>query len=653
MLRLLSVLILLLCTLPDWALATTYYYRPGFTSNRTPLTYGTGDGLSWANARAGFAGINAGTITFAPGDIICLPANDEPFYGEQLNYQKNAVSGTAGHPITFKGCGVTKALMWSASDLTGDRSYTSTKTPINGAAYEWVTVAPNIYRKRIDFRPRVLWEDTTWLEPFWTGTGAPGSGANFLKSIDTLSEATIIATLPAGKWGNKDNGDGTFRLYYHATSAAKSPTTATIRSNAIPLGITSLVIVVKSYITVQDIEIRGHGSASNTAALIVASIVNLTNLTLERLLLFRNQYAVTFTGPNGNFADILVKDCEVLDTSGNGLSMRGGIGHTVDRYTVDGGQFSYTNAFFYNGTNFTGADGDGIGLGWEGGVWTDFVIKNATMVGNQNSAVYYGTNEVMQLTNLTLQSLYMSHNFLSCFAEGDGDGVHGTLLISGVVCAKTGDKTGMHFTGAAAIRVPLSISADFNIEDGRPVSRQIVMEHITFAGNMTKERIRMRNDTNNHYHLSNIVFWDIPGSATNPVADIGVYGPDLTAGDDTFENIYFSSAINQHKKLGFRSIPSTSFYYDVPGDGPAFTAVLHGTNIVFNVDPLLGSAIDLRPQLGSPLLQAGAFSATCHDARLFSTVCGKSPDIGAYQTQVGDPSDNSSAAPRARPRRRF
>ena len=96
--------LLLLVLVSDWADAATYYVRPGHDGNGNTFTYGTGTGLSNANALAGFATINSGAFVLAPDDVVCLPDGaTEPFF-ESLNYQTSAVNGTAGHPITFRGC---------------------------------------------------------------------------------------------------------------------------------------------------------------------------------------------------------------------------------------------------------------------------------------------------------------------------------------------------------------------------------------------------------------------------------------------------------------------------------------------------------------------------------------------------------------------
>ena len=154
MTRILFVLFLLI---PSLANATTWYVRPANDGNGTTFTYGSNNGTSSANAFNGFPAITG----IAAGDTVCLPGGDEPFF-EQL---VTGTAGTNGNPITYSGCGATQAVIWSAQGLSGNRSFDVTPAVITTAPYAWVTVSSGFYKKRIDTRTVMLWEDATWLQP--------------------------------------------------------------------------------------------------------------------------------------------------------------------------------------------------------------------------------------------------------------------------------------------------------------------------------------------------------------------------------------------------------------------------------------------------------------------------------------------------------
>lgn len=616
--RLLWLLCLVSFVVPSWALAATIYVRPGHDGNGNTLTYGAGTGADAANAIAGFATIASGAKVLAPDDIVCLPGSTEPFF-EQFDYPAARVDGTAEHPITIKGCdavvsgdsktSTNKALIWSGFEITGNRSINAARAAVTGAAYAWATVATDIYKKRVDYRPRVLWEDSTWLTPFRTGTGTDLSG------IDALSEATILATLPVGYWGNKNNGDGTFTLYYHATGPTKRPTTTTMRIHSIPLETAYLVGNNNNYITFQDIEIRGHNPGGASPHNFITG--NASNVTLTRVISTHGKFNFTFSGPGADIADIVLTHTQSLNAEGVGFAIRGGVGRRFDRLTIDGGKYNYTNGLYYNGTVFEGSDGDGIGLGFEGGTWSDFVIKNAEINGNYNYAVFYGTSNAMKLTNLTLKSLVMSQNRRGCFSEGVNDWVRGMLLISGVVCSRSFDQTGLPNYGDAWSwnGGGTGIDPQFGFNLGSPVVRDIILENVTLTGNRTQQTLRLLDDANNHYHVQNVLIYNnLGGGKGTYIGDFPTFGPAAPGfskfdANDTFDHIYWAPGTpGAHTLLSFQNYPvARSYYYDVPQDVADFTTLLNCTNCVFNVDPSLVSTTDFRLQLGtrSPTKAAG------------------------------------------------
>jgi hypothetical protein len=572
---------------------TLWYVRPADDGNGRDFTYGTSDGTSPANAFDGFADI-AG---LAPGDKVCLPGGDEPFF-ERLDV---GTAGTAGLPITYAGCGTTPAVIWSAQGLSGNRSFDSSRSLTTGVDYEWETVATDIYRKRIDVRPLMLWEDSTWLQPV---------------DINALPEAAILTTLQAGQWGVQDHGDGTYRIYYKASVTGNSPTTTVIRCDNVPLSDGSPVAIVRvdlPYQTFANIEIRGHTVTSQAwrqgASM---QILDTHDVVLQSVLFYRNFIGPSLESVGAVSSDILWQDVSVLYSSSTGASITPGLGSA--NIHISGGSYSYSSGVTYNGSGFTTTgDGDGIGIGYNGGALSNVLIEHIEANYNRNVGVFIGTRNAMTVTNVSLLASRFIGNMRGCFAESTRAQTVGALIVKGFVCQ---DSHGANAFAAMDFGIPSSV-------------RSVIVANGIFTGNDNSARILYRPHRDNNFQFRNLVFTANPG---NGILDLGdMYSNEVSLiGNEIFSDIYFYSHPNQ---AGFRfaKIGSLGNYlYSSPDALAAFTAATGATGTVFNTDPLLTSSTDLRPTASSPLRKTGTWwGDECVDVRGRS--CWVPPDIGMFQ----------------------
>lgn len=575
--------------------AKTWYVRPADDGNGTTFTYGSGDGTSLANAFVGFAAVTG----IRAGDTVCLPGGDEPFF-EQL--PATTVSGMASRPVIWKGCGSTQAIIWSAQGLSGNRSFDSSGALITTSPYAWTTLTSdlggNVYRKKIDKRGRMLWEDSTWLQPV---------------NIDASSEATVLATLPAGSWGMRNNGGSTFWLYYHPTTPAKDPTNTIIRTHHIPYdGVkVGIISVNKPYQTFQNIEVRGATAAAQTRSMY---IIDAPNLTLDTMLFYRNVegpfiYPLTIPMPG-----VLINDVSVQYSEGTGLYITPGLG--LNDFHVIGGHYDHTTSLIYNGTNFSAGDGDGIGFGQNGGLASDVVIKNVTANYNFNAGIFFGTTFSMTVTNVSISGVTMKGNARNCYYEGSTNQIVGTFTMSGFLCQDTG-------TGIAGS------SASMKFEYAPASLRTTTITNGVFSGNANNTRILFNPHANNKYSFQNLVFVANPGEVATDRGDLNSNGRTLI-GTEEVSNIYFYSLQNLNRVFA-RLSGGTTYKYNVGGDLAAFNASINATGTAVNTDPLLISSTDFRPQPTSPLIDSGTTAATSTDYAgnpIYGT-----PDIGAYEYQ--------------------
>jgi len=555
---------------------TTWYVRPADDGNGTDFTYGASDGTSPANAFDGFADI-AG---LAPGDKVCLPGGDEPFF-ERLDV---GTAGTKGLPITYAGCGTTQAVIWSAQGLSGDRSFNSSRVAVNGADYEWAMVATDIYRKRIDVRALMLWEDSTWLQPV---------------DINAASEATILATLTAGQWGVMDNGDSTYRIYYKSTTSAKTPTTTVIRCDNVPLSDGSAVAIVRvdlPYQTFDNIEIRGHTATVQARSM---HILDTKNIVLQSVLFYRNVEGPSIQAVGEVSENIWWRDVSVLYSSGTGTFISPGLG--MENLRIIGGSYSYSTGSTYNGSGFTAGDGDGIGIGQGGGKMSNLLIQNIEANYNKNYGVFIGTSNAMTVTDVSLLASRFIGNMRGCFGESTLARTVGTLMVEGFVCQ---DSHGPDRVAAMYFTLPFSPSSE----------RSVIVANGIFIGNENPARILYQPNRNTHYKFRNLVFTANPGNAVLDYGDL--YSDRMPLiGDEIFSGIYFYSHPNQ-AEFSFAKIGTTNYMYSVPDDLAAFNTATGATGTLLNIDPQLTSSTDLRPTASSPLRKTGTWwGDKCVDVR--------------------------------------
>lgn len=599
MMRRSLVILVLLAVLPSWADAATWYVRPATDGNGTDLNYGDEDGTSSANAFDGFADITGLTA----GDTVCLPGSDEPFF-ERLN---TGTVGTASAYVTYKGCGEDHALIWSAQGLSGTRSFNSSRAAVTGAAYAWsADLGQGVYRKRIDVRPRQLWEDTTWLQPV---------------NINALSEEAVLGTLSAGQWGVRDNGDSTYLIYYRATWSGKTPSTTTIRCEDIPTSDGStvgIVLVDLDYQTFQDIDVWGVSASTSSRSLY---IVNASHIILDDVGFYRNKEGPSIIPSSVAITDIIWRNVNVQDSCETSVFISPVTGLTD--MLVEDSEFSGAQATCYNGTDFTAGDGDGFAIGQGGGTVSNVVLKRVVTNNNANAGIFIGTSFSMTVTNFEVYGWTADGNVRNCWSEGATAQTAGRLIFSGFLCTGTTEPNTYttFFFGATP-----------------PAVRTVVVSNGTIANNSSFARISFYPHADSNYIFRNLAFVDNPG---NPSSDYGDFWTRAAAliGDEVFDNISFYSLPNQNRRFARLGVAQTAYVYNSGSDFTSFATAVSGTNLTINTDPLVTSTYRLLPS--SPLKRTGTQHAYCADAR--GRVCPPSaPNSGAYQSTSGDP-----AAPRA------
>ncbi len=600
--------------------ASCKYVRPARDWNEVDLNYGTEDGSTEATAFDGFSAITG----LVAGDTVCLPGSDEPFTAGEAagDFFDTNVDGTASAPITYVGCGTDPALIFWSSNLTGDRSYDASRLLVTGdATYEWESMGNDFYKKKIGVRALVLWEDNTYLVPVASGTD---------------SEATIMGYLAPGQWTNRDNGDSTFRIIYKSTSASKSPSTTTIRSNNIPRNATGnpLMRIDKSYIVFRNLLIKGYSTTSGSSSTI--RMQNGGHALLEDVTIRDSRDCMAIEGSTVVNDGTTLRRVHCLN-NGTGII---GNPNTSDpttqtvrmkHLTFEGGEYSGSTGSYYNGTTLVALDGDGIGIGFNGGVIEDVVITGIIANDNLNRGVFSGTTSAGYfLDRFALLGASMNNNGRGCFSEGTDFEIRGTLLISGLVCTGTRN---VQVSGNNYAAIHISQSHPANAPGGTPAqtTRDVIIVNSSFVGNASKTRIEFEAQANNHMVLRNLVFADNPGWPDEDLGDIGTASRAL-GGAEIFDNLYFYSLPNLNRRFATIGAGPTAYVYNSGTDLADFNTATGATHTVLNTDPSVRA--DGRTNGGSVLRRAGTPSPYCIDYR--ARPCWAPPDIGGVQATAGD-----------------
>lgn len=586
--------IVLVAILPVWGWPATWYVRPDTDGNGTDLNYGAEDGTSYATAFDGFADI-AGIVA---GDTVCLPGSDEPFF-EQLN---TGTAGTHAARVTYAGCGSDHALIWSAQGLSGTRSFNSSRAAVTGAAYAWsADLGQGVYKKRIDVRPKQLWEDRTWLQPV---------------NINAASEATVLGTLAAGQWGVRDAGDGTYLIYYRATASGKTPATTVIRCEDVPYSDgsrTAIVVVDVDYQTFQDIDVWGLVSDSSSRSFY---IVNASHIILDDMVFYRNMEGPSIIPASVAITDITWRNLNVQASCATSVFISPITG--VTGLLVEDSEFSGALASCYNGTDFTPADGDGFAIGQGGGTVSNVVLKRIVTDRNANAGIFIGTTFSMTVMNFEVYGWTADGNVRNCWSEGASNAqTAGRLIFSGFLCTGTTEP---------------NTYATFFFGATPPAARTVVMANGTIAGNYNFARVKFYPHADSNYIFRNLLFTNNPGNASSDYGDFYSSAAALI-GDEIFDNISFYSLPNLNRRIGRLGVAQTAYAYNSGSDFTSFTTAVSGTNLTINTDPLVTSDYKLQPT--SPLKRTGTQHPYCRDAR--GRPCWSPPDIGAYQSTSGDP----------------
>ncbi len=580
--------------------ATCKYVRPANDGNGTTFTYGSSNGTSEANAFEGFADMSGITA----GDTICMPGSDEPFF-ERLD---TGTAGTSGAQVTYRGCSTTKAVIWYAQGLSGNRSFDSSRVLINTATYAWTTVGTDTYRKRIDVRPRMLWEGSTWLTP---------------QDCNASTEAAAIAALTASHWCVRDNGDSTYWILYHATAVGNSPTNTVIRCEYVPYSDGSTVAMVRvdlDWQTFRNLEVRGVSASSSSRSLY---IVDASNITLDTMTFSRNKEGPSIIPATLAISNITWSTISVLDTCETSVFISPIV--SITNLLVTDSEFSRTAGTCYNGSGFTAGDGDGFAIGQQaGGTVTDVVVRRIVTNDNVNAGIFVGTVNPMTVTNFEVFGWTALRNGRNCFSEGSTSQIGGRFALVGFLCQGTLDGTiyGSIFIGTTP-----------------PAVRTITIANGTFAGNANVFRILFSPHADNNYTFRNLVFYT--GGAAGDTRDFDSRTTALV-GDEVFDKIYFYSTPNGASR--FAKLNTTSYYYNVGGALTSFNTATSATGTVINTDPLLSGTY--QPQALSPLRLAGTVYAAC--IGVGGVPCTNPPTIGGYQVSSGTPVTTRTAITQSR-----
>lgn len=537
--------IFLLTLLTDFSWGATWYVRPSTDGNGNSLTYGLGDGTSNANAFSGFAAITG----LAPGDTVCLPDASETFF-ERLD---TTTAGTLSSPITYKSCGIGRARIWSAQELSANRSFDATRTAVSGSQYTWINIqGTTIWKKLIGVRLRMLWENNTWLQPV---------------NVDTLTELAIIYQLTPGQWGMHNNGNGTFEIYYNPTMSTNTPLNTKIRADNVPMGTGSpagIVSIDVAYITLQDIDVWGHTATVQPRALNCQGTIgcNLVNMDFVR-----NEIGPAILQVGAAGGSHTLTNVRVLNSSATGLYVSPGLG--LSTLTVTGGEFSGSNASTYNGTNFTAGDGDGIGFGQGGGIASEITVKGALLKDNKNTGIFVGTTASMTVTNMYLLGNRFSNNANGCFGESSPSKMVGVFNFSGFDCSNI---------------PPSSLSMGINITVAGSTPRYVTIANGTFSNNKGISCVRFDPSSNNNLVLRNLTF---AGCTPSSIDRGDLYSNDATmAGNEVFQNLVHYSRPNSNNTLAKLG----GVFYTYASNGVSFNQYVTATGCnqcVVNTDPLV------------------------------------------------------------------
>ncbi len=316
--------------------------------------------------------------TFSAGDTVYFSSRGGVFYGRAvLPTASVTYAGETGYTPTFS----------NSVSLDGAASF-SDATTYAVTGYAWSQVAgSSVWKKDCGALPQIVTEDDEYLTPIL------GHGRD---------EATIVAAMSAGTYAIQTGSPNV--LYYWATDSG-APSAHAIRMNnhANDSSLGTVYATGKAGLTIQNMRIRMQYVAGvDTIGNSGLSLVDCTGFVVDDITADACLSGIGIDGGNGYLGPGVV--CE--DNMGVGLAVQANTNLTALK--VSGGIYRRSNRAPAVATNAQTVgyvfDGDGIGIGHDGGTITGVVIDNAIVEYNgppdgdttvAGAGVYVGTASAM------------------------------------------------------------------------------------------------------------------------------------------------------------------------------------------------------------------------------------------------------------------
>lgn len=347
-------LFLILIFLSHSAVATTWYVRPALSVSGDPLTYGRGDGSTYANAWSGCSAI----ANVVPGDTIELDSN-------VIWYERCpiSVSGSPSSHITIRGTngGIVRfehtVSINSSSSFAGTNIWAATGFP-------WARIAgTNVWAKTLNSYPYQATEDST-----------------LLIGVDCYldDEATAVLKLTPGTFCKRNTTPNIF--YYRPTLGSPADHNVRVSAHNDDSKPGLFFVNQSQYLSITGLSLRFHRINSDAVpnrgalALLSPDFLTLSNIDARN-----------------NFDGISIDSgTNIRISSSVNASQNLGSGITADGYT-DAATTGLSNITISATTNYNGrtlqyntnrgyepnTDGDGIGIGYRGGFGSNIRIVGA------------------------------------------------------------------------------------------------------------------------------------------------------------------------------------------------------------------------------------------------------------------------------------
>lgn len=342
------------------SLPTKVYYLDPINGNDN------GDGLTPSSAWKTMAKVSA--TNFQPGDIVDGQGNT---FFERL---APTSSGASGQPITFKNFTLDGTVSF-------DDQWTFFPADTYSSSKPWVQYSGEIYRKETTRLPYGFFEDGVRLTPILTSVP---------------NDALLLAR---GQFTGNNN-----YLYYRA-SDGKTPVEHTIRVTRRDLATLAGGLYVSGLHDLQFENMTVKNWDRNILPPAGVIVVHSDHIAFKKVVVASNFTAMDIDGSTYVSIDV---DSVISDNLVSGVMVEGDSAHIdlAGEYSRNG------RALHYDGVNLKySPDGDGIGVGGDGGTMSDITIHDAIVSnngapdGNTNdfgSGIYFGTSYPMTVSGISI-----------------------------------------------------------------------------------------------------------------------------------------------------------------------------------------------------------------------------------------------------------